>query len=92
MSKAQHAARRELDAPSAPPLGDTLTEKEAAQFLALKTGKTLYLWRRARTGPPFVKMGAKAIRYRRKDLEEWQAERVVRYEPNNAPLVRSAAR
>ncbi len=77
--KAAREKRRALHAlPEKVP--DTLTEPQTATFLGLKTGKTLYLWRRKRTGPPFVKMGKKAIRYRKQDLIDWQAAHLVSYE------------
>lgn len=46
------------------------TEQEAAEFLGLaKT--TLNKWRHFGTGPKYIKLGKRAVRYRRRDLLEW---------------------
>ena len=50
-------------------------QKEAAKFLDLKP-RTLEVWRHLGDGPPFVRVSARCVRYRRQDLERWVAERV----------------
>lgn len=52
--------------------GDLLDEKEAAVVLALKVA-TLRNWRALRTGPRYVKVGKRSVRYRRADLEAFIA-------------------
>ena len=54
--------------PSSPPL--LLTEKEVAQATGFST-RTLQKWRMIGEGPPFVRISARAIRYRRVDIDEW---------------------
>ncbi|MFT4247641.1 MAG: helix-turn-helix domain-containing protein [Pseudomonas sp.] len=55
-----------------PAPGDLLDEKEAAALLAMKVA-TLRNWRALRTGPRYVKVGKRAVRYRRADLEAFIA-------------------
>ena len=55
-----------------PAPGDLLDEKEAAVVLALKVA-TLRNWRALRTGPRYVKVGKRSVRYRRADLEAFIA-------------------
>jgi predicted DNA-binding transcriptional regulator AlpA len=52
-----------------------LTEIEAAQILKF-TPRALQAWRCRGGGPPFVRISARAIRYRRSDLSHWIAERL----------------
>ena len=47
-----------------------LTTKEAAAYLRLAT-PTLERFRLTGGGPAFCKMGDKAVRYRKEDLEDW---------------------
>ena len=59
-----------------PPVsGDLLTDPQTADFLQVKP-RTLRLWRNTR-GLPHIKITAKEIRYRRKDLEAWLSQRRV---------------
>ena len=53
-----------------------MTTEEAADFLGLSKS-TLEHWRTVRTGPPFVRVGARSIRYRLEDLEAWLVEQTV---------------
>ena len=55
------------------------TEKELAARLGL-TPITLQTWRRLAKGPPFVKLGRRAIRYPVRRVEAWIADRAVRGE------------
>ena len=47
-----------------------------ARLLGVKP-RTLEGWRRRGRGPAFVRLGGKTVRYRRKDLDRWLAERTV---------------
>lgn len=58
------------------PVDSLLTTAEAARFLRVKP-LTLKDWRRIKSGPPFVKLGARLVRYRREDLEAWAADNLV---------------
>jgi excisionase family DNA binding protein len=52
---------------------ELLTPEEVADLLKVHPG-TLENWRVKGEGPPFVKLGSKrrsAVRYRRKDVEDW---------------------
>jgi excisionase family DNA binding protein len=53
-----------------------LTPKEAAEFLGIPLG-TLAQWRSQRRGPPYIKLEERLVRYRRSDLEEYLAGRLV---------------
>lgn len=53
-----------------------MSTKEAADFLGLGKG-TLEVWRCKGRGPKFVKIARRVV-YRRSDLEEYVAKRVVR--------------
>ena len=52
-----------------------LTEKETAKILGFSI-RTLQKWRSNGGGPRFVRVSARAIRYRREDLEQWIEDRV----------------
>ena len=47
-----------------------LNETLAAKFLGLST-RTLQKWRVEGSGPAFVRISRRAIRYRPSDLQEW---------------------
>ena len=47
-----------------------LTTKEAAKLLGLHY-VTLQKWRVRGCGPPFLRLGGRAVRYRVSDLERW---------------------
>jgi excisionase family DNA binding protein len=51
------------------------TQAEAADHLRLSE-RTLKRWRVSGSGPAFVKLGRRVL-YRKLDLEEWIASRVV---------------
>lgn len=59
------------DAPS-----DLLNEKEVAAKLGIATG-TVRNWRCLRTGPAYVKLGKRAVRYRRADVDAFIAAGVA---------------
>lgn len=52
-----------------------LDTKQAAEVLGMKPS-ALENWRWTGKGPRFVKLSARAIRYRREDLEEFIADRL----------------
>lgn len=52
-----------------------LTEVEAAKLLGF-TPRFLQERRSRGGGPPFVKVSARAVRYRPEDLEAWAADRL----------------
>ena len=49
---------------------DLLTTKEAAGSLGLAE-HTLRMWRYECRGPAFIRLSARAVRYRREDLDAW---------------------
>ncbi|ODU41779.1 MAG: hypothetical protein ABS96_30375 [Lysobacteraceae bacterium SCN 69-123] len=51
---------------------DLLDEKEVAATLGVAPG-TLRNWRSLRIGPVYVKLGKRAVRYRRSDVETFIA-------------------
>lgn len=53
-----------------------LTEREAADFLAMEPG-TLRVWRYTHSGPPWLKLATGAVRYNQADLVAWAFERRV---------------
>ena len=55
---------------------DYLSETQTAKYLNISK-KSLQRWRFNRQGPPYVKLNAKTIRYRREDLDQWMKERIV---------------
>ena len=53
-----------------------LTTSEAAELLGLRP-HTLHDWRCRGIGPPYHRLGARAVRYRAGDLRAWvEAQRV----------------
>jgi predicted DNA-binding transcriptional regulator AlpA len=53
-----------------------LNEVEAAHYLGLRP-RTLQNWRWTGNGPRFIRISARAIRYRRNDLEEFVSNQEV---------------
>jgi len=47
-----------------------MTEKQAAEFLGFSP-RALQQWRISGRGPKFLKISARAVRYRPDDLDEW---------------------
>ena len=69
MSKADVQAQREYEA--------LLTEEQAAERLGVSPG-TLRVWRcKGRYGLPYVRLGAKSIRYRPEDVEQFIEDQTV---------------
>lgn len=58
---------------------DLLGEKEVAAELGIAPG-TLRNWRSLRTGIPYVKLGKRAIRYRRADVDAFIANGIANVE------------
>lgn len=52
-----------------------LCEQQAAAMLGY-TPRALQQWRRTGTGPQFIRVSARSIRYRRRDLLDWIEARV----------------
>ncbi len=52
-----------------------LSEKETAKLLGFSI-RSLQKWRTTGEGPLFVRVSARAIRYRREDLNRWIEERI----------------
>ena len=52
-----------------------IDEREAAGFLCYSV-RALQNWRVRGGGPRFVKVSARSIRYRRRDLNRWIEERI----------------
>ena len=64
-----------------------LTEKKVSQWMTDSVSHVRKM-RRDGTGPPFIRLGEKLIRYRRTDVEEWlaaQRQQPVRKAPLPAP-------
>jgi predicted DNA-binding transcriptional regulator AlpA len=55
---------------------DLLDSRAAALYLSLSE-RTLERWRRDRSGPNFIRLSARAIRYRLADLRAWRDGRTV---------------
>lgn len=52
-----------------------LTTDQAASYLSFER-RTLEGWRHRGGGPPFVRVSARGVRYRRSDLDGWIGERL----------------
>jgi len=55
---------------------ELLDANSAALFLGLST-RTLERWRCERTGPSFLRLSVRAVRYRLSDLRTWRDSRAV---------------
>jgi hypothetical protein len=56
-------------------LKTNLTQAQAAEFLGVRPS-CLEAWRVKGSGPPFLKLGSKLVRYRLADLERWLDKQV----------------
>jgi len=61
-----------------------LTASEAAHFLGVST-RTLSTWRQHETGPAFVRLSRKTIKYRSIDLQRWAQRAVATPLANDEP-------
>jgi predicted DNA-binding transcriptional regulator AlpA len=52
-----------------------MQERDAAAFLGFSR-RALEAWRSRGGGPPFVRVSARAVRYRRRDLIAWAESRL----------------
>lgn len=59
-----------------PNTAEILTVEEAAEYVRLKKN-TLDIYRTKGNGPPFIRISAGAVRYRRSDLKKWLESRIV---------------
>ena len=59
------------------PKAPLLNEKQAAEFLGLKP-RTLQAWRWSGGGPKYVRLSARAVRYRQSDLDAFVDARIAR--------------
>lgn len=53
-----------------------LTSTETAKFLKV-THATIINWRRSGSGPQYINMGPRLVRYRLSDLESWLDSQIV---------------
>jgi predicted DNA-binding transcriptional regulator AlpA len=53
-----------------------LTERQCSDHLNVPA-PTLTRWRHRRIGPPFIKLGARQVRYRLSEVEAWLAAHAV---------------
>jgi hypothetical protein len=66
---------------------DALLFQSEAAYLAAVSVRTLEAWRLHGGGPPFIAIGRRAVRYRRRDLLDWMEARRRRStsDPGPAP-------
>jgi DNA-binding transcriptional MerR regulator len=57
-------------------VNELLDQRQAAKLVNVQA-RTLEGWRRRGCGPPFIRLSARAVRYRLEDLERWITERRV---------------
>lgn len=71
---------------NSPPRALLLTEAETARLIGFST-RTLQKWRMIGEGPRFVRVTARAVRYRRSDIDEWIESRLrtSTSDPGDAP-------
>lgn len=71
-----------------------LTEIELAQRWDITT-RTLQSWRKARVGPPFIRIGERSIFYREEDVLAYEAANLVTDKPTEpewrSPVKRAAS-
>ena len=60
--------------PTPPP--DLLDERQLSAEWQIPQ-RTLTMWRYRKIGPPYVKLGAQTVRYRRADVDAWRDSRIV---------------
>ena len=58
------------------PLDTLVDEREAASILCYSV-RALQNWRHRGGGPKFIKVSARSVRYRRRDLMDWIEARTV---------------
>ena len=70
---------------NATPNNDLMSPQEAASYLRITVLALAKMRWTGRSELPFLKLNRKTVRYRRSDLDEWLAQRVV-----NSALSRTA--
>lgn len=70
-----HAAIHRPPTPDPDHFDCLLNERQAAEFLGF-TIRALQAWRLRGGGPLYVKVSARAVRYRRRDLMAWTEARL----------------
>jgi predicted DNA-binding transcriptional regulator AlpA len=60
---------------------ELLSQREVAVRLGV-SARTVEGWRARGVGPPYLRLSARAVRYRSSDLEQWLARRRVGDEPS----------
>jgi predicted DNA-binding transcriptional regulator AlpA len=68
-------AQQMLTSTARRPASPLFTEAEAANYLKF-TPRALQAWRCRGGGPRFVKVSARAVRYRQEDLDHWVETRL----------------
>jgi predicted DNA-binding transcriptional regulator AlpA len=59
---------------------ELLSQREVAVRLGI-SARTVEGWRARGVGPPYLRLSARAVRYRSSDLEQWLNQRRVADEP-----------
>jgi predicted DNA-binding transcriptional regulator AlpA len=59
---------------------ELLSQRQVAMRLGV-SARTIEGWRARGVGPPFLRLSARAVRYRSSDLEQWLDRRRVADEP-----------
>ena len=67
---------------TAPRDDDTLLDSPATGVYLGLSERTLERWRRDRRGPKFIRLSARAIRYRLGDLRAWRDAQTVECDSN----------
>ena len=62
-------------------MNELLTELEAAEYMNVSV-YSVARWRVNGTGPPYLKLGLKTIRYRREDIDNWMMKFIKTSESN----------
>jgi predicted DNA-binding transcriptional regulator AlpA len=74
----QDVLRREVWLAAERASADVLMDQNAASAYLGVSPRTAERWRAQRTGPPFVRLSARAIRYSRSAIVAWLASRTVK--------------
>jgi predicted DNA-binding transcriptional regulator AlpA len=67
-----------------------LSQRQVAVRLGV-SARTIEGWRARGVGPPFLRLSARAVRYRSSDLEQWLDQRRVAEEPGLEALDRRSS-
>lgn len=58
------------------PLSSLLSTKQVALLLGCEE-VTVRSWRRSKTGPPYIRLSERQVKYRREEVERWLEDRSV---------------